>query len=198
ARSIAVVKTAAETFGWDRRPSPKPIGSGDVVTGRGVAYAFRNQTVVAEVAEVEVNRRTGHVGVKRLVCAPARGLVIHPQGLRGRVEGAMLHALSRALHEEVQFDAEKTTGVDWITHPSLRHADTPAQIDVVLVNGDPTPTRPDLPHYGAGEASCKPMIAAGANAVFDATGRRRRRVPFRDTPLPAGLQAARAEHRTRP
>src|SRR4051812_31200582 len=61
ARSIAVVKAAAETFGWDRRPSPRPIGNGDVLTGRSVAYAFRNQTVVAEIAEVEVNRRTGRV-----------------------------------------------------------------------------------------------------------------------------------------
>src|SRR4029078_3493285 len=57
ARSIAVVKAAAETFGWDRRPSPSPKSAapGEVVTGRGIAYAFRNQTVVAEIAEVEVN-----------------------------------------------------------------------------------------------------------------------------------------------
>jgi nicotinate dehydrogenase subunit B len=50
----------------------------------------------------------------------------------------------------------------------------------VIVNGDPNPDRPDLPHYGAGEASHKPMIAAIANAVFDATGVRLRRVPFRN------------------
>ena len=76
----------------------------------------------------------------------------------------MLHSLSRALHEEVRFDGEKTTGVDWISHPSLRHADAPAKIDVVLVNGDPNANRPDLPHYGAGEAACRPTAAAVANA----------------------------------
>jgi len=192
ARSIAVVKAAAEAFSWDPRPSPRPAPRGDVLTGRGVAYAFRNQTVVAEIAEVEVNRRTGHVWVKRLVCAHDCGLVINPEALRHTIECAMLHSLSRALHEEVRFDAEKTTGVDWVTHPSLRHADTPARIDVVLVNGDPNPRRADLPPYGAGETACKPLIAAVANAIFDATGVRLRRVPFRDERVRAALAAARA------
>jgi nicotinate dehydrogenase subunit B len=191
ARSIAVVKAAAEAFGWDSRHSPKTLDSGSILTGRGIAYSFRNQTVVAEIAEVEVNRRTGHVWVKRLVCAHDCGLVINPEGLRRTIEGGMLHSLSRALHEEVRFDAEKTTGVDWISHPSLRHTDTPAKIDVVLVNGDPNPNRPDLPHYGAGETVCKPLIAAVANAVYDATGVRLRRVPFRDARVLAALKAAR-------
>ena len=102
----------------------------------------------------------------------------------------MLHSLSRALHEEVQFDAEKVTSVDWVSHPSLRHTDTPEKIDVVLVNGDPDPDRPDLPHYGAGEAVCKPLVAAVANAIYDATGVRIRRVPFRDERVLAALQAA--------
>ena len=52
------------------------------------------------------------------------------------------------------------------------------------------PTRPDLPHYGAGEASCKPMVAAIANAIHDATGVRLRRVPFRDARVLAALKAA--------
>jgi nicotinate dehydrogenase subunit B len=190
ARSIAVVKAAAEKFGWDPRPSPKPAGGAEVVTGRGIAYAFRNQTVVAEIAEVEVNRRTGQVRVKRFVCAHDCGLVVNPAALRATIECGMLHSLSRALHEEVGFDAEKVTSVDWVTHPTLTHADCPDAIDVVLVNGDPNPDRPDLPHYGAGETVCKPTIAAVANAIYDATGVRLRRVPFRKERVLAALGRA--------
>ncbi len=82
------------------------------------------------------------------------------------------------------------TSVDWASHPTLTHADTPERIDVVIVNGDPNPNRPDLPHYGAGETVCKPTMAAVANAIFDATGVRLRRVPFRDARVLAALKAA--------
>jgi nicotinate dehydrogenase subunit B len=191
ARSLAVLKAAAETYGWNPRPSPKPSTKENILTGRGVAYSFRGQTIVAQIAEVEVNRQTGHVWTKRLVCAHDCGLAVNPQSLRHTVECAMLHGLSRAIHEEVRFNTEKVTSVDWQSHPTLRHADVPERIDVVLVNGDPNPNRPDLPPYGAGEAALKPMLAAIANAIYDATGVRIRRVPFRDDRVLAALKAAR-------
>jgi len=190
ARSIAVIKAAADKFKWDTRPSPRPIGSGEILTGRGIAYAIRSQTVVAEIAEVEVNRRTGRVWVKRLVCAHDCGLVINPAAITRTIENGMLHSVSRALYEETQFDSEKVTSVDWVTYPTLTHNDVPETIDVVLVNGDPNPNRPDLPHYGAGETICKPTMAAVANAIFDATGVRLRRVPFRNARVLAALKAA--------
>jgi CO/xanthine dehydrogenase Mo-binding subunit len=189
ARSLACVRAAAEKYGWDARPSPKQRTDGAIATGRGIAYTYRSNTIVAVIAEVEVNRETGGIWVKRIVCAHDCGLAINPTGLSHTVECGMLHGLSRALHEEVQFDREKVTSVDWATHPSLRHSDTPERIDVVLVNGDPNPNRPDLPHYGAGETSHKPMIAAVANAIFDATGVRLRRAPFRSERVLAALRA---------
>ena len=96
ARSIACLKAAAEKFGWDPRPSPnqvrrqpKPVRGwrqtfrfvGDIATGRGVAYAFRSQTVVAVICEVEVNRRPAASGSSASSCAHDCGLVINPDAL---------------------------------------------------------------------------------------------------------------------
>jgi nicotinate dehydrogenase subunit B len=189
ARSIACMKAAAEKFGWDARPSPKARTSGDIATGRGVAYSYRSETVAVEIVEVEVNRRTGHIWVKRIVCAHDCGLVINPEGLTRTLEGGLLHSVSRALHEETRFDESKMLTVDWATSPTMTHADVPERIDIVHVNGDPKPDRPDLRHYGAGETVCKPMLAAVANAVFDATGVRMRRLPFTAPRVLAALKA---------
>jgi nicotinate dehydrogenase subunit B len=188
ARSIACIKAAADKFGWDARPSPRARGDGDVAVGRGIAYAYRSETVVAEIVEVEVNRRTGRIWAKRIVCAHDCGLVINPQALTRTLENGLLHSLSRALYEEARFDNEKMLTVDWISSPTLTHADVPERIDIVQVNGDPHPNRADLPHYGAGETICKPMLAAVANAVFDATGVRLRRIPFTPARVIAALK----------
>ena len=190
ARSIAVLKAAAQKYGWDPRPAGKARGTGKILTGRGIAHTFRGQTMVAQIVEVEVNRETGHVWAKRMVCAHDCGFVVNPESLLTSVECGMLHGLSRALHEEVKFNTEKVTSVDWVSHPTLRHADVPESIEIVMVNGDPHPNRADLPIYGAGEACLKPTMAAVGNAIYDATGVRIRRVPFRPERVLAALKAA--------
>jgi CO/xanthine dehydrogenase Mo-binding subunit len=148
------------------------------------------ENYVAMFMEVAVDTASGAIDVQRVVCAHDCGLVVNPDALQHQIEGAITQTLSRALHEEVTFDTEKVTSVDWTTYPTLTHADTPETIDVVLVNGDPNPSRPDLQHYGAGETVCKSLIAAVANAIYDATGVRLRRVPFRNARVLAALKAA--------
>ena len=180
ARSIAVLKTAAEDL-WlgSRVLRRKPAVTAEILTGRGIAYAFRGQTIVAEIAEVEVNRRTGHVWVKRLVCAHDCGLVVNPQSLRHSIECAMLHRLSRALHEEVQFDTEKVTSVDWITHPTLTHADTPAQNRRRAgERRSRTRTGPDLPPLRSGRDCLQTDDCGHRQCHPRRDGVRLRRVPF--------------------
>src|SRR5258708_12465170 len=100
------------------------------------------QIAVLRFSEVEVTRRNGHVWVKRLVCAHDCGLVVNPVSLRHTIECAMLHSLSRTLHEEVQFDTAKVTSVDWISHPTLTHPNPPQQSHLLLLTQTPNPNRP--------------------------------------------------------
>jgi CO/xanthine dehydrogenase Mo-binding subunit len=190
ARSIATLKATAELYGWDSRPSPNPNAlRGDIATGRGIGYCIRGNTVVVQIIEVEVNVKTGNVWCKRVSTGHDCGLVVNPEGLRNVIEGNILHTMSRTMQEEFKWDAEKVTSVDWVTYPTGTHADAPQKIDIVLVNGDPNPNRTDLPSYGAGEPSHKPTSAAIANAIFDATGVRLRRVPFTPERVLAALNA---------
>jgi len=171
-RDTAVIKAAAEQAGWQTRPSPRQDQTGDNVSGRGIAYAQRNGTRVAMIAEVDIDRRSGKIRVRKFTVAHDCGQIINPDGLRMTIEGNIVHGISRTLWEEVKFDGNNVTSVDWVTYPILDIAETPDQIDVVLIN------HPEIAPSGAGEPSSRPVAAAVANAVFDATGVRIRRVPF--------------------
>lgn len=173
ARDIGVIKAAAEKVGWKPRSSPanKPGGT-NTVSGRGFAYASRSGTTVAMIAEVDVDRSTGKIWARKFTVAHDCGLVVNPDGLRNTIEGNVVQALSRSLWEEVQFDNNMVISTDWAGYPILDSTEAPEAIDVVLVN------RPDVKPAGAGEATTRPVSAAIANAVFDATGVRIRRAPL--------------------
>jgi CO/xanthine dehydrogenase Mo-binding subunit len=171
-RDIAVIKAAVEKAGWQTRPSPRRDQTGNVVRGRGMAYSQRNGTLVAIVAEVEIDRTTGKIWARKFTVAHDCGLVINPDGLRHTIEGNIVQGTSRTLWEEVKFDQKNVTSVDWMTYPILDITETPETIDIVIIN------RPEIAPAGAGEPSIRPIAAAIANAIFDATGVRIRRVPF--------------------
>ena len=171
-RDQAVIKAAAQKFGWDTRPSPNRNQTGSKVTGRGIAYCVRNGTKVAVIAQVEVDRTSGKIWVKKFTIGHDCGQIINPDGLEKCIEGNIIQGISRTLWEEVKFDNKSVTSVDWMTYPILDITETPETIDFALIN------HPDQPPTGAGEPSIRPVAAAIANAIFDATGVRIRRVPF--------------------
>jgi CO/xanthine dehydrogenase Mo-binding subunit len=167
-RGIEVVKRAAALVDWRARTSPSPGG-----VGRGIAYLHykNNETYVAMAMEVEVDKSSGAIRVKRVGCAHDCGLVINPDALQQQIEGQILQTLSRTLYEEVRFDASRVTSVDFASYPILRFPEVPRiAIDLVV--------RPTEPPLGGGEAASTPVPAALANAVFDAAGIRLRTVPF--------------------
>jgi len=183
-RHIAAVEAVTKEAGWETRPSPNPTQDDpNVLTGRGFAYAQRKNTVVAIVAEVEVNRETGRVWPRRYTVAHDCGLIVNPRSLRNTIEGAVMQATSRVLYEEVQFDENNVTSFDWLTYPILDITDTPEEFNIVFLEN------PDEPPLGAGEPGTKPVAAAIANAIFDATGVRIRRTPFRAERVKAAMDA---------
>jgi nicotinate dehydrogenase subunit B len=172
ARDTAVIKAAAEKYGWETRTSPRRDQKSDKVNGRGIAYSQRNGTRVAAVAEVDIDRSTGKIWVKRFVVAHDCGQIINPDGLHKCIEGNVIQGISRTLWEEVKFNDKTVTTVDWVSYPILDITETPEKVESVLIN------HPELASSGAGEPSIRPLAAAIANAIFDATGVRMRRVPF--------------------
>jgi nicotinate dehydrogenase subunit B len=179
-RAIDALVAATEKAAWRARPSPAPAAGGSRAIGRGVALSNRSNVMCAAVAEVEVDRASGKVVVTRITISHDCGLVVNPDGLRNQIEGNVIQGVSRALMEEVQFDASGIKSVDWASYPILTFAETP-EIEIVIID------RPETPALGGGEPSIVPIAAAIGNAIFDATGIRLRDVPF----TPGRVTAAR-------
>jgi nicotinate dehydrogenase subunit B len=183
ARGIDALTRTASAFRWQPRPSPnRQPRQGNLMVGQGIAYTRYKQAenYVAIAMEVAVDRASGTIAIRRVTCAFDCGLIVNPDAVRNQVEGAIVQTLSRALHEEVTFDAARVTSLDWASYPILRFPEAPA-IDVILID------RPDQPLLGAGEAGTVPVAAALGNAFFDATGVRLRRVPFTRDRVKAAL-----------
>jgi nicotinate dehydrogenase subunit B len=173
-RGVEVLKAAAARAGWITRPSPKVVdASTPLATGRGVTYVkYENvRTYVAAVADVEVNRSTGDIVVKRVVVAHDCGQMINPDGVTQQIEGNVIQTVSRTLKEELKWNRSRVTSVDWRSYPILKFPEVP-QVDVVLID------RPTEPPWGAGEPSAAVVPSAISNAVFDAVGVRLRSVPY--------------------
>ena len=181
-RDIAVIQAAAKKAGWKAGPpgARREVRDG-IMAGRGFAYSRRGETIVATVADVEVDPKTGRVWARRFTVAHDCGLIVNPRGLTQCIEGNVVHSTSRALLEEVKFDTRNVTSVDWLSYPILDIADAPEAVDVVLIN------HLDIPPSGAGEPSSRPTAAAIGNAIFDATGVRLRQVPFTRDRIKAAL-----------
>src|SRR5207245_10394169 len=99
------------------------------------------------VADVDVDKTTGRIVVKRLVVAQDCGPISSPDGMKNQIEGGALHGLSRALGEQVTWDARMVTSVDWRTYHSLTMGAEMPVVESVLIN------RPDGAAMGAGEAA---------------------------------------------
>jgi nicotinate dehydrogenase subunit B len=189
-RAVDLVKAVAERAAWTPRPVWKePVAEGDIVRGRGFAYALYVHSKFpgygaawsAWIADVAVNKATGDVSVIRVVAGQDSGLMINPDGVRHQIHGNVIQSTGRALMEEVSFDRASVTSREWGAYPIIKFPDIP-NIDVLML------ARQDQPPLGVGESASVPSAAAIANAIFDATGVRFRELPFTPERILAGLR----------
>jgi nicotinate dehydrogenase subunit B len=161
---IAVLKAAADKFGYS--PAKGPSGR-----GYGIACSYDAGTWVAAMAEVKVNKDTGHVQVVRVTCAQDMGLCINPQGTKIQLEGCVIMGLGYSLSEEVQFTGGKVNTRNLDTYEIPRFSWVPRIESVIL-------DRQNDPPKGGGEPAIVLMPGLIANAIFDATGARLYQLPL--------------------
>jgi nicotinate dehydrogenase subunit B len=181
-RWLGVLDAAAKAAGWTPRAAASRPSDGEVVTGRGIAVGTHHVSYGAAVAEIEVNKRTGNIVAKHLYGALDCGLTVNPALVENQIVGMMIQATSRMLKEEVTFDSNGVTSVDWASYPVLRFAEHPDCTPVVV-------QRINEPSSGAGEEVMGAAGAAIANAFFDATGVRLRQYPLKPQRVRAALAA---------
>ncbi len=174
ARMRRVLLAATSQFGW--RPSPAPSGR-----GIGIACAIYLGTYVATAAEVAVNKSTGDVEMKRVVCALDQGVTVNPDGSRQQIEGSITMGMGYSLTEEVQFRSGVVLDRNFDTYQIPRFSWLP-RIETILIDN------PETPASGCGEPPIVTMGAVLANAIFDATGARLRQLPMTPARIKAALQ----------
>jgi CO/xanthine dehydrogenase Mo-binding subunit len=123
------------------------------------------------MAEVEADKNTGAVRVKRVVCGQDMGQVINPDGARAQIEGSITMGLGYCLAEEVHFKGGEIRDLNFDTYEIPRFSWLP-KIETILIDN------PEMPAQGGGEPPIVNMGAVIANAVYDAIGVRLFRLPM--------------------
>jgi len=173
-RMIRVLKTAADEFGWKSLKAP----SG---RGYGISCAIEVGTYVASIAEVEVDKLTGKVKVKRVVCAQDMGLVINPEGATIQMEGCITMGLGYALSESIHFKGEEVLDLNFDTYNIPRFSWLP-EIKTILIDNKESEA------LGGGEPPIVNMGALIANAIYDAIGVRLFQLPMTPERIKEGIK----------
>ena len=172
---IAVLKVAAERFGWK-------LAKGPSKRGYGVALGIDAGTYVAAIAEAAVDVERGSVQVKRVVSIQDMGVVVNPEGARIQMEGCITMGMGYALSEEVRFKNGAVLDKNFDTYEITRFSWVP-KIETGFIESKAA-------SQGGGEPAIIVMGAVIANAIYDATGARLLQLPMTPERIKAALRKA--------
>jgi isoquinoline 1-oxidoreductase beta subunit len=162
-RLRVVLKAAAERAGWGRAA---PAGR-----AMGIACCIYTGTVVAEVAEISLNRETGRIRVHKVTAAIDPGRAVNPNQVVAQVEGCVVMGTSAALIEEIVIRDGRVEAGNFDQYPLLRLSEAP-EVETILFEA------PDGRPRGVGEPPIGPVAPAIGNAFFALTGARLRQLPM--------------------
>ena len=165
-RHLAALELAADKAGWSK---PLAAAAAGAKRGRGVAVHESFGTVVAQVAEVTVDK-DNKVKVDRVVCAVDCGIAVNPDVIRAQMEGGIGFGLSAALYSKITLKDGVVEQSNFHDYPVLRINEMPA-VELHIVASTEKPS-------GVGEPGVPVIAPAVANALAAATGKRLRTLPL--------------------
>jgi nicotinate dehydrogenase subunit B len=176
-----VLDAAARAANWTPRRAAANLSKDKIVKGRGIGLGTHLVSYGGAVAEIEVNRETGHVVAKHMYGAIDAGLAVNPAFIENQISGQLVQAASRMFKEEITFNRTNVTSLDWNSYPILRFEECPEVHPVVVQQLNEKSS-------GAGEEVMAAAAGAIATAFFDATGVRLKEYPMTPARVLAALK----------